>query len=61
LLGVAARVLEDLEGPQTVNTLWEGLKNEPVVGTFDRFVLALDVLFLVGAVEWREGLLQVPS
>lgn len=57
LIGVGATVLAHLSAPITVSGLWERLKSEPNVGTFERFVLASNLLYLIGAIEIRDGLL----
>ncbi len=63
LLTVGARVLQRLSQPKTVSALWEelsritvGRKTSPL--RYDSFVLALDLLFLMGAIELEEGLLS---
>jgi hypothetical protein len=62
LIGVSALLLMHLvDAPMTVNQLWEVTRREAAVGTFDRFVLALDVLFLVGALDLAHGELRVAS
>lgn len=58
LLGLGARIIERLQRPRTVTSLWEEVRELPGIGTFENFSLALDFLFIVGAVELREGLLQ---
>jgi len=64
LLTVGARILQDLRQPKTVSALWEqilqtgsGQKDSPTLG-YDRFVLALDLLFLMGAIDLRDGLVR---
>lgn len=57
ILGVGATLLRHLDGPITVSGLWERAKVESNVGTFERFVLAADLLFVIGAIEFRDGLL----
>ena len=57
LIGVGATVLARLNKPMTVSGLWEHLKDEPNVGTFERFVLASNLLFLMGAIDLKNGLL----
>lgn len=57
ILGVGATILRHLDSPITVSGLWERTKVESNVGTFERFVLAADLLFIIGAIELREGLL----
>lgn len=58
LLGVGAVVLLRLEQPETVTSLWEKLRNEQVVGTYQRFVLALDLLYIAGVVNLSKGVIQ---
>jgi hypothetical protein len=67
LLTVGARVLQHLSQPKTVSALWEELprnvadrKDAPPL-RYDGFVLALDLLFLMGAIELQEGLLTRKS
>ncbi|CAN5501479.1 hypothetical protein BH09SUM1_BH09SUM1_01110 [soil metagenome] len=57
LLGVGALILTELKSPRTITSLWESLRTTDQVGTFDRFLLTLDMLFIIGAVELRGGLL----
>lgn len=63
LLTVGATILRHLSHPVTVSALWEKIpravldqKSLPAM-RYDGFVLALDLLFLIGAIELREGLL----
>lgn len=58
LLGVGAIVINHLNYPRTVTSLWSELSKVPEVATFDRFVLVLDLLYIIGAVELEEGLLR---
>ncbi len=57
LLGVGAIVIEHLNHPRTVTSLWSDLSQIPEVATFERFILVLDLLYMIGAVELEEGLL----
>ena len=63
LLTVGATILRLLSRPMTVSALWEemprltaGQKSPPPL-RYDGFVLTLDMLFLLGAIELRDGLL----
>lgn len=56
LIGVGARVLRRLHRPVTVSALWERVRRDEGVSTFDRFVLALDLLYLLDAIHIRDGL-----
>jgi hypothetical protein len=58
LLGVSARLLERLEEPRTVNQLWDSCRGDRRVGTFDRFVLGLDLLFVLGAIDVSAGTIR---
>jgi len=57
LLGVGATIIEHLNHPRTVTSLWSDLSKVPEVATFERFVLVLDLLYMIGAIELEEGLL----
>lgn len=63
LLTVGAAILRHLSQPVTVSALWEqmprsaGDPKAPPPLRYDGFVLALDLLFLIGAIDLREGLL----
>lgn len=63
LLTVGAAILRHLKHPVTVSALWEqmprsaGDQKAPPPLRYDGFVLALDLLFLIGALELRDGLL----
>jgi hypothetical protein len=64
LLTVGARILQHLRYPKTVSALWEEL-TLPVENSalstsslsYDGFVLALDFLYLINAIEMEDGLL----
>jgi hypothetical protein len=64
LLTVGATILQHLSYPVTVSALWEEMprpvdeQKGPPHLRYDAFVLTLDILFLMGAVELREGLLH---
>lgn len=55
LLGIGAFLLQQLEFPQTVSGLWEMVRNDPTIGSFDNFVLSLDYLFIIGAISYHNG------
>ena len=58
LLGIGGKLLGFLERPHTVSSLWEQAKTEPGIATFERFVMALTLLYTVGALDWDDGLLR---
>jgi hypothetical protein len=57
LLGIGALLLKNLDSPKSITMLWHDVSKEDGVRTFDRFVLALDLLYMIGAIELNEGLL----
>ena len=56
LLTVGAQMLRQLDRPKTVSALWEDLRLSTTV-SYDWFVLALDLLFTIEAVDLCDGLL----
>ena len=64
LLAVGGELLVSLREPMTVSRLWDdvrfkrGYPGEPAPINYDWFVLALDFLFMIGAVELDRGLLR---
>jgi len=58
LLSIGAFILHELVEPKTVSRLWADLRRVeegPPDLTFDWFVLALDLLYLMGALEYLGG------
>jgi len=60
LLTIGAELLGDLQIPKTVSGLWTEFKNSrhcrsPI--TYDWFILALDLLFVLGSVTFERGLI----
>jgi len=61
LLTVGARLLQRLDRPKTVSRLWNEVRtpdHQPTQLRFDWFVLALDLLFMLGTVEMKQGTLR---
>lgn len=63
LLGVGAEVIALLDQPKTVSRVWADLKKkrgeDDLKLSFDWFVLSLDLLFSIDAVELYRGRLQL--
>lgn len=67
LLGVGAQVLEMLESPMTMSKLWDefrsrrsGTGRDAPIG-YRWFVLAVDLLYIIKALELKRGLLVKAS
>ena len=58
LLSVGAVLLKKLNSGQTVTSLWTATHTLPEVNTYEKFTLGLDFLFLIGAVDFKDGLLR---
>jgi hypothetical protein len=63
LLTIGARILPALVQPLTISALWDQLSREsgsiarPTALRYDAFVLALDLLFLMGTIQISDSLL----
>lgn len=57
LLSVGAKLLKVLTRPKTVSTVWEQVRLADSI-SYDWFVLALDLLYTIDAIEISEGLLS---
>jgi hypothetical protein len=61
LLSIGADILRLLDEPKTISRLWEQVRaarsERPASSTlgFDWFVLALDLLYALGVVDWEHG------
>lgn len=54
LLGVGAELLKKLAEPCTVSDFWKKSRSVQDM-TYKRFVMALDLLYLIGAVDFSDG------
>ena len=63
LISVGGEILKHLEEPRTVSALWDcvrdGQHNNDVAAlvSFDWFVLALNLLYAISAVEYKDGVI----
>ena len=63
LMSVGAEMLRRLDEPITISRLWEEMKSGHRTSpsarlSFDWFVLALDWLFIIKAIDLRDGLVS---
>ena len=67
LLGVGGDILTALATPKTVSALWDEIRASGAQGTqtavidYKWFVLAVDLLYMVGAVDLTQGVLRRSS
>lgn len=63
LLSVGAHILQTLRHPKTVSAVWNELSQAdrehsiPRI-TYTWFILALDLLYMLGAIELKDGVLR---
>ena len=55
LLAGAASVLITLNSPMTISVVWERVRDNESITTFNRFALSLDLLFALGLVSLDTG------
>ena len=60
LVGDRCPSLGSVQAPSTVSGLWDQAKDKPEVGSFGNFVLALDYLYAIGAINYQRGFLSRP-
>jgi hypothetical protein len=59
LLGLGAILLPSLQFPTTVSELWTRVKDYPSQTiSFEKFILTLDFLYVIGLIELSEGLIK---
>lgn len=58
LLTVGAKLLKLLDRPKTVSAVWQHVRNSETPISYDWFVLALDLLYTIDAIEIHNGLLS---
>ena len=55
LLGVGSILLKNLSEERVLSDLWEQVKGFSSVVNFERFILGLDLLFVLGLVEIKNN------
>lgn len=54
-LGIGSVLLDNIDNTQSVTTLWTNTNIQKKIRMFDRFLLGLDLLFIFGLVDYKEG------
>lgn len=55
LLAVGGLLLGHLSRPLTLSRLWERVRDDPIVRSYDAFTLTVAFLYTVGALDVRAG------
>jgi hypothetical protein len=58
LLGLGANLLAKLKLPQTVSSLWEKAREYDEINSYEKYILTLDLLFLLNIIEFKDGVLR---
>jgi hypothetical protein len=58
LLGLGAHLLSKLKSPQTVSSLWEKVRKSGEINYYEKYILTLDLLFMLNLIEFDGGLLK---
>ena len=58
LISVGATLLRHIDSDHTVTALWNTTRVLPEIRTFETFTLGLDLLFMMGAIDFQNGLLR---
>lgn len=51
LIGISAEILPHIRTNIFISDLWEAVKMQPNINNFERFVLALELLYILGLIE----------
>jgi hypothetical protein len=57
-LGSGAIIIEQMNQSETITTLWNKVSTNPNFDNFEKFILTLDFLYMIGAIQIDEGLLR---
>ena len=57
ILNLGSVLLNSITGKQTVTLLWDKARELPEAKTFERFTLGLDLLFTLGLIDFKEGII----
>lgn len=58
LLGAGAVILKELKSPVSISTLWEIVREASAIGNYERFVLVLDMLHIIGAINLEKNMIR---
>ena len=58
LFNCGAILLRELSKPQTVSLLWDKVRKNRIFTNYEKYLLTLDYLFLIGSVSLTDGLIM---
>jgi hypothetical protein len=61
ILNAGSILIRHIDAAQTITYLWDQTRNLPEIKTFERFILALDFLYILGLIDFKDGMLKKVS
>lgn len=58
LIGAGALILQQTSKPVLLSNLWEAVKANPAVLTYERFILTLDMLHIIGVIDIEDNMVM---
>lgn len=58
VVGVGAILLQNIDSVETVSSLWSKVKAYEEIGTFEKFIAALVLLYSSGAILYNNGVIE---
>ena len=55
IIGVGAILLQHIKQSKNLSELWDEVKKNNTIFTFDRFILGLDFLFILGIIYFKDN------
>lgn len=59
IFGASSKLVSELENPQTISSLWEKVRIFEEINTFEKYVLSLDFLYMIGLINLDMGLITL--
>lgn len=57
LINCGAIILDALNEDDTVSSIWEKVSSGRILVNYDKFILSMDFLYMVGAIDYQNGLI----
>lgn len=58
ILNVGAILLKQMDSAQTITMLWNVPTIKSEIYSFEKFILGLDFLFMLGLIEYQQGIIR---
>ena len=58
MLNIGAIILDQINESQTITMLWTNPKIDSTINSFEKFILGLDFLFMLGLIDYKKGIIR---